>query len=152
MRKYASEGFTLFEMLIVLLILSTILSIATVSFFSVRRDSRDSRRKTDLEEVRSALEQYRSNNNIYPTPTGTFGLPFGQSGLTDDDANTYVQLLPQDPLFSKRNYYYQTSGGDYTLSTELETAEPTPCATPPGGDSCGSGLGCNYCLGSYGKK
>src|SRR3989338_8593710 len=149
---HRNNGFTLMEILITLTIIGIILSIATLSFTSVRMDSRDGRRKTDLEEVRSALEQYKSNNNAYPTPGSSFGLPFGQSGLLDSASNTYLQRIPQDPLYPRRNYYYQTSGADYTLSTELENVETTPCAIPAGGNSCGTGFACNYCMGSYGKK
>lgn len=154
MRIKADGGFTLLELLIVVLLVGLLLSIATLSYGEITKRSRDSRRKTDLEEVRSALEQYRSNNNAYPTPfpTPTDGLPFGTSGLTDSSGNIYVQKLSQDPRSPSRKYYYATQSGDFTLAVHLENADPTPCLTPPGGDSCGTGLACNYCLGAYGQK
>lgn len=148
------SGFTFIEVLMVVVILSILFVVAIPSYSQIRERSLDQRRKTDVEEIRGALEQYRSVNGVYPTPAGN-GLPFGSSGLGDSASNTYLELIPQDPQYPRRQYYYTTSGDDYTLATELITPEDTQCASPPGGDSCGqsgSGYGCNYCLGSYGKK
>lgn len=152
--KQHQAGFTFVELLMVIMILGMLLTLGLASFSKVRERSLDQRRKTDLEDVRSALEQYRSVQSAYPTPVAGQGLNFGTSALTDG-SQTYMQLIPQDPQYPKRQYHYTTSGDDYTLSTHLITAETTACQAAPGGDSCGqtgSGYGCNYCLGSYGKK
>jgi general secretion pathway protein G len=148
------KGFTLIEILIVVAILSIVSAILAVSFGNIRSKSEDSRRKTDLEEVRSALEQYKSNNNSYPTPeiTITMGLPFGSSGLTDT-RNTYMNKIPQDPDFPVKSYYYEsTDGSDYILRSELNNPEPTPCNLTPTPDLCGSTHACNYCYSSYGQR
>ena len=154
MARNLNKGFSLLEMLLVVLLIGLLAGIASLSYSRVLERSRDSKRKTDLEELRSALEQYRSNNNTYPTanPTLPSGLSFGTAGLQDGSGNIYMQKLPQDPLYNKRNYFYSASTTDFTLSTELENPNPTPCLTPPGDDSCGIGYGCNYCLGAYGEK
>lgn len=154
MVKIRQAGFTYLEILIVLLVIGVILSISVASYSNLHSNSLDQRRKTDIEEVRSALEQYRSVNGAYPTPNLTQGLAFGSAGLTDG-TNVYMQKIPQDPQAPKRQYYYTTASDDYTLAAQLNTAEPTACVSPPGGDLCGqagSELGCNYCMGSYGKK
>lgn len=147
------KGFTIVEILVVLAIIAIIVSIGTVSFNNVRSRSEDAKRKTDMEEIRSALEQYKSNNNQYPTPfvTITMGMQFGLSGLTDVN-NTYMQKIPQDPDFPAKSYHYTSNGTDYTLKSELNLAEPTPCALTPTPDLCGTGFNCNYCYGSYGQK
>ena len=152
--KRVQSGFTYIEILVVVIVLSILFSIAMSSYSGIRSKSIDQRRKSDVEEIRSALEQYRSVNSAYPTPAGTHGMTFGTGSLTDG-TSTYMQKIPQDPQYPQRQYHYTTSGDDYTLSTELQTPEPTVCQAAPGGDSCGqsgSGYGCNYCLGSYGEK
>ncbi|KXK10941.1 MAG: hypothetical protein UZ22_OP11002000573 [Microgenomates bacterium OLB23] len=79
------------EILLVMAIIAIISALTTVALANIRSRSEDSRRKTDIEEIRSALEQYKSVNNAYPTPnvTITMGLPFGTSGLTDAN-HTYM--------------------------------------------------------------
>lgn len=148
------SGFTYIELLIVIISLGILFSIAISSYSNVRQRSLDQRRQSDMEEIRSALEQYRSVNTAYPTPAGVQGMTFGTGSLTDG-TSTYMEKIPQDPQHPVRQYHYTTSGDDYTLSTELSSPKPTVCQAAPGGDSCGqsgSGVGCNYCLGSYGEK
>ena len=145
------KGFTFLEILVVLLIIGMLLAITSASYSQVRSRSLDQRRKTDLEEVRAALEQYRSVNSAYPTPYTTPGLAFGSEGL-NDATHTYMQVLPQDPQYPRYNYHYAVADDDYTLSSQLAVPEETACQAPPGGDSCGTGIGCNYCIGSYGTK
>ncbi len=149
-----NRGFSLFEILIVMGLLALITTIGALSFSNVRSRAEDARRKTDIEEIRSALEQYKSNNNKYPTPiaTITMGLPFGTTGLTDT-TNTYMNKIPQDPKFPSRSYYYYSADGtDYILKTQLNNPEPTPCSLTPTPDLCGLTKNCNYCYSSYGQK
>lgn len=144
------RGFTLVEILIVVGIMTIILSMGIGSYSSINRKARDDRRRADLEQIRSALEMYRSNNNVYPTalPTPAGGLPFGSP--FSDTSNTYLQKTPQDPVSPRQVYYYQVSGSDYTIAAQLEST--STCVSAPGGSSCGVGMACNYCLGSYGQK
>lgn len=154
MQTSRSRGFTLIEVLLVVVLLSILYVVGISSYSHIHEKSLDQRRKADIEEIRSALEQYRSVNSAYPVASGTTGLPFGTSGLTDA-THTYMEIIPQDPQYPVRQYNYTVVDDDYLLSTQLINPETTQCQVPPGGDSCGqasSGFGCNYCFGSYGKK
>ena len=117
------SGFTYIELLIVIIALSILFSIAITSFSNVRQRSLDQRRQSDVEEIRAALEQYRSINTAYPTPAGTQGMSFGTGSLTDG-TSTYMEKIPQDPQYPLRQYHYTTTGDDYTLSTELTDPKP----------------------------
>lgn len=74
------KGFTLLELLVVIAIIAVLISMATVSYSSAQRKSRDSRRKSDLKSVQAALEQYYADNNgvyiIGCTPGASY-LPAG---------------------------------------------------------------------------
>lgn len=152
--QHMNKGFSLLEILVVIAILSVITTIGSLSYSNVRSRSEDSKRRTDIEEIRSALEQYKSINNTYPTPNTTIspGLPFGTSGLVDG-TNTYMEKIPQDPDYPVKTYTYISSGSsDYILKSHLNNPEPTPCNLTPTPDQCGSTFDCNYCYGSYGQK
>lgn len=144
------RGFTFVEILIVVGLLTILFSMGVGSYSSIQKKARDDRRRADIEQIRAALEMYRSTNNAYPTafPTPTPGLAFGSP--LSDVLNTYLQKIPQDPTNPNRTYYYSTSGNDYTLAAQLEGT--SSCTSAPGGNSCGTGYACNYCLGSYGQK
>ncbi len=74
------KGFTLLELLVVIAIIAVLISMATVSYSSAQRKSRDSKRKSDLKAVQAALEQYNADNNgnyIIGCVPGTTYLPGG---------------------------------------------------------------------------
>ncbi len=156
------KGFTLVELLIVIAIISTLVAIQTFVYINSQRTARDSKRRADLENIRAALEQYRSNNNTYPQ---TSRIVFNSSctknsGLQDDNANIYINPLPGDPYCQIYHYFYQALPSncnettitctDYTIGALLENT--STCGKT--GTNCkdrGS-QSCNYCVGPYGTK
>lgn len=150
----SKRGFTLIEILVVITIIGLMATVSTITYISLTKSSRDTRRKADLEQIRAALEQYRSANVTYPT-NATFQGAVGCSvstGLSDPAPGTgvYLSNAPEDPRCTTYRYYYNfVSASDYTLGAFLEGVSST-CAT--GGTACGTGVACNYCVGPYGAK
>ncbi len=68
--KAKPYGFTLIELLIAVTIIAILISIGTASFLKAQSQARDARRLADLSDIQSALEQYYSENGIYP-PSGS---------------------------------------------------------------------------------
>lgn len=121
-------GFTLIELLVVIAIIGILTAVGTVSYSRSVQLSRDARRKTDLEQVRQALETYRSIISSYPTTAqGT--------GVLDPD---YISVVPTGP--KSDTYNYTSSGTTYTLCARLEL---TPASSTCTAQSCGTGS-CNY--------
>ncbi len=135
------KAFTLIEILVVSTIIGLLLSGATITYSQLTKQSRDARRKSDLQQVRAALEMYRSNNNQYP-PVASFNQ---LSNYLVNSTPKYLENLPFDPRSSTYSYYYNGSTTNYTLGAYLETGGTT-CVTS------GCGGSCNYCLGPYGEK
>lgn len=131
------KSFTLIEILVVTTIIVLLTAVGVVSYSSFSKSSRDARRKADLDQVRAALEMYRSNEDAYPA-----GDWVSLSVLTPN----YIQSLPTDPKNSTYSYYYSGTANDYVIGAYLEadTTAPT-CAT-----GCTVGT-CKYCLGPYGE-
>ncbi len=134
------KSFTLIELLVVATIIALLATAAFVSYSQFSKQARDARRKTDLEQIRSALELYRSNVGDYPA-----SLTFG-SALTDG-TNTYLQKVPNDPMYATYNYVYTYSSGSYSLDAHMEAQTGANC----GASTCGTGISCNYCMGPYGQ-
>lgn len=62
------SGFTLIEILIVVIIIGLLAGIATVSFSTSERRSRDARRKADIVLMRDSMNLYAiDNKGVYPT-------------------------------------------------------------------------------------
>lgn len=135
MKKF--KGFTFIEILVVVTIIGLLTSVAVATYSIFLKQSRDAKRKADLEQTRAALEMYRSTNNTYPT--------VGLSELTTPPT-VYIQTVPTDPKDPTYTYYYTGSISDYTIGAYLEGASSCPVTI-----SC-TGANCNYCLGPYGQK
>ncbi len=87
-------GFTLIEILVAATIVSVLSAIGIVSYASVNKRSRDAKRVSDIEQVRSALELYRADNGVYPgTTTGFTTLTTFAGALVPD----YLPAIPADP-------------------------------------------------------
>ncbi len=134
------KTFTLIELLVVSTVIMLLLSGGIITYSQLTKQSRDARRKSDLQQVRAALEMYRSNNNQYPISDYT-----NLSNFLVNGTIKYLEKLPNDPKSSQYSYYYTSTGSDYTLAGYLETGG-TNCVV----DGCGGS--CNYCLGPYGEK
>ncbi len=156
------KGFTLIELLIVISIISALVAIQAFAYINSQRSARDSKRKTDLENIRAALEQYRSNNNTYPNASK---IVFNKnctknSTLQDSGGNIYMSPLPSDPYCQLYFYYYTALPidcnettifcTDYALGAKVEKSSTCSVA---GTNCANSGVpDCNYCLGPYGEK
>ena len=152
MNKTKNFGFTLIEILVVATIIGMLAAVAAVSYSSFTKSSRDARRKADMEQIRAALEMYRSNsvNGQYPAAAAvSFTCP-GNSPLSDG-TNTYLTKIPNDPRCAaptSYRYYYNPGAGltDYSLGTTLENSTANSAC----GNNCGGA--CRYCMGPYGEK
>jgi len=131
------HGFTLIELLVAATIAIILTTIGVVSYQSAMRKSRDGKRKADLEQIRAALEMYRSDCGSYPD-----NISFGSSlvgGKDECSGNTYMQTVPQDPKDPTYHYSYAKLGDSYVLCAYLE-------GESGGSTSCGScgDQNCNY--------
>lgn len=139
LRIYNREkGFTLVELLIVVGIIGILATLLMANFIGVRQRARDAQRKSDIRQMQSALELYRSDLATYPNSLSSCGNPLAGGS----PPNTYMTKLPCDPSgtsgYNSGSYYYTSSGGTtYTLGACLEnTADTQGTATSPGGSGC----------------
>lgn len=135
------SGFTLVELLIAVSIIGILVAIGTVSYSTVNKQSRDTKRKSDMEQIRSALEMYRADNGYYPSA----GCAAASCGFYNASVlpltPTYLPAIPTNP--KGREYRYQPSqrsGGNYyayCLSALLESENPADTCAPDTGDNYG---------------
>jgi len=109
------NGFTFIELLVVITIIAVIFAAGAVSYTTISRNSRDARRKSDMEAIRQALEMCRSIDGKYPTTI--------YDSITCPISTTIVTLTttPLDPKPCNggdgKYVFVSTTGATYTLST-----------------------------------
>lgn len=103
------KGYTLTELLVVIVVFGVMSAFAVVVLNSARKDTRDMKRVADVTMIRMALELYYHNCNEYPT-----GLQAGAT-LTSVNCNGLLPLraIPRDPSGSYYNYTPCVGSGDF---------------------------------------
>lgn len=124
--KTSRPGFTLIEIIIAITLIAFFVTLPILAYSSYLKKTRDTQRKNSINQIQSALEQYRANNGKYP-PTDTWKDVLVSQG--------YLPSIPKDPLDGQAVagengvYYgfdYQSSadGQSYQLSVRLEENQP----------------------------
>ena len=108
MQKTQTQGFTLIEILIVVVILS-ILAIAVVpQFLDQPEKARIARAKSDIQSLKTALDMYKLDNFSYPsTSQGLQALvskPAGQPEARNWKPNGYMEKMVKDPWGNDYQY------------------------------------------------
>lgn len=157
-----TEAFTLVELLVVIAVLATVIGLAMPNFLGARARARDTKRKGELNQLKTALQLYYNDHKIFPANSvmggingcGTDGtdsctamgcFAAGGSGSCDTANGTvYMLRLPGDTT-SSLFYYQVNSGSDFCAKIALEnasdadtTASQTRCASICGGNASGS--------------
>lgn len=104
--KVIKNGFSLFELLVVMSIIGILTAVVSVAYSGAQRKARDARRVEDMKAIQTAAEQYYSQNSyIYPSSSGV--------GWTGKDGSSILEVFPIDPKDDSTNGYVYT----YTVGT-----------------------------------
>lgn len=113
------KGFTLIELLVSISIIAILTALLSANFIGARQRGRDGQRKSNLYQMQSALELYRSDNGLYPLSADLQNCGEGAS-LTSSGGAVYMQKLPCDPQTDDPYIYTSADGTSYTLYACLE--------------------------------
>lgn len=123
MIEKSKVGFTLIELLVVISVIGILAALLLARFGMAEKSGRDARRKSDLNQYRTALENYAVRTyGLYPLRTSQGDASTGQpcTSLT----GTYLSTCPPDPR-QNATYFYRyltdTTGSQYILWATMET-------------------------------
>jgi len=155
----SKRGFTLIELLIVIVIVGILTALITVNLFGARERALDSQKKSNLKELKTALQLYFTDYHRFPDtdmglyfkacgPTGSSRCPVCTSadfasGGADGCQRIYAQKIELTNGRFPNIRYYQCSGGDdFRLKISLTNASDADIADSQ--RRCPVGCGTTY--------
>lgn len=127
---HQKKGFTLIELVLVISIIGILTSMIMflINPLTQFQKARDGQRKSDLRQIQSALEMYRSDQGSYPASFKN--CPVSSPTDLGNLACTviYKKNVPDDP--SGGAYTYSSSGTTYSLIACLENQNDPQGDTP----------------------
>lgn len=113
-----SSGFSLIEILVVLLIIGLLSSLVVVNVLPSQDRARVEKAKTDISIIETALEMYRLERFSYPnSEEGLIALlkPNSDNYQTGQSSRGYIKRLPKDPWGHEYQYLIPGEYSDYDL-------------------------------------
>lgn len=112
------RGFTIVELLIVIVVIGILAAITIVAYNGVQQRARDATRRSDIASIRKALEMFHADNSGYPNCAGGVYRAGDARGTCYSDNAVFINALspkyiastPKDPLNSGDNRYLYLYG------------------------------------------
>ena len=123
----AQKGFTLIEIMVVVVILGILAALVAPNVISRIDDAQINRARQDIRAVESALKLYRLDNFKYPTTEQ--GLEALVSQPSDPSIRNwrqggYLDKLPMDPWNNQYQYMYPGQQGEFDIFTFGADGQP----------------------------
>jgi general secretion pathway protein G len=118
-RRQAQSGFSLVEILVVLVIMGLLISVVAPTVLNQADDARVQKAHADFKAIETALKIYRLDNYVYPTSEQGLEALVAASTLDPEPRNFkeggYLGELPIDPWGSPYLYLQPGDNGAFDL-------------------------------------
>lgn len=106
-----TKGFSLIEIMVVLAIIAILASVVLAAYEVAKEKALDSRRISELGQLKFALELYHNDHGHYPRESDGANGKIGEGAGLDTMIAPYMKAIPHDPLGpGNPTYYYYYDG------------------------------------------
>jgi general secretion pathway protein G len=133
------KGFTLIEMLIVIVVIAILALIVIPRLLGAGRKAKEAALRGDLHQIRNAIQQFEADMGDYPAAlsdlmsakpyagnaTGGQGLSLDPQGYQGPYLRTANNALPSDPFTGAPDWAYTATTGDVVSASTLTALDGT---------------------------
>ena len=133
-------GFTMIELLVVIAIIAILVAAGVASFGTIQKKSRDTKRRSDMQDIQKAFEQWYGKNNVYPN-SGS------DDNCTDALSSELPGGFPKDPKnTTPHTYTYNTCDATGTSYCSCALLESPTSGNSTTSDCSSFGAGAYFCV------
>ncbi len=118
-KRRAEQGFTLIEIMVVILILGLLATLVVQNLRGATDKAKRVKAQADIASFKTALDRYYMDNGLYPTSDqGLQALvtaPTSGNAPSNYEPGGYIEKVPLDPWGNP--YFYQSDGNGYVLKS-----------------------------------
>jgi len=154
--RRATNGFTLIELLLTMAIMAILAVIGIGSYTQAMVKSRDTQRKSELNQISKAIELFNNDVGRYPRvdTDGNMLCPSASDGpetpcfggiysYSDAFRISYIDRLPTDPVGNREYVYDPSDSSDsFALYAALENDQDRDVVVDGSGDKTNWGVSC----------
>ncbi|MAI03165.1 MAG: type II secretion system protein GspG [Gammaproteobacteria bacterium] len=128
MKKLLKKGFTLLELLIVIVIMGLLTSLVSFTLIPILNDANVQTAKTDIKKIEQAMLMFKINQGSYPTQQQ------GIKSLNENPGNLkkpgkypsdgFINKLPEDPWGNDYVYIYPGRYGEFDIISYGADGQP----------------------------
>ena len=117
--RRSPHGFTLIELMVVILIIGLLATIVVQNLRSATDKAKRVKAQADIAQIKSALDRYYLDAGSYPTTdqglNALVTAPTNGRVPANYESGGYIERLPKDPWGTP--YFYQSDGNAYVLKS-----------------------------------
>ncbi len=106
--KLKQQGFTIVELLIVIVVIGILAALVITTFTGIQQKARNTERETDIKALQSQIEAYYAQNSKYPTLANVNDSTFRSASMKGLDAEAL-----KDPKGSAQTLVGAAASGSY---------------------------------------
>ena len=144
-KKYAKQGFTLIELMVVIAIMGLLMAAGLAAYVNAQKTARDARRVQDVKSIQDAAEQFKaaSATSVYPATLAAMAANFSTGTPTPPTGGTLISGGS-----ATYNYTVDAANTMYCICTGVETVARANANSTGAAGVCSfvSPGATNYCL------
>lgn len=117
-RQLSKSGFTLIELMIVVVILGLLATIIMPRILNRPEQARRMKAKVEIRNIESALALFKTDTGRFPTTSEGFEVLVSDQGIKGYHSDGYLDKVPSDPWGNRYIYIYPgVHSRDYDLES-----------------------------------
>lgn len=136
--KKKQSGFTIVELLIVIVVIGILATLVIVTFTGIQKKARDSQRQTDINAANSQISAFYTSYGFYPNRADLLSSSFRSTYLKGLDPESLKDPKGGDiqATSDATHYGYSATNSSGGTCATVATTIPTDPTTPPADNGC----------------